>query len=78
MTCCSFQALDGDGSGLVGFEELQAWARGRKTREAIKREKMAALSTGGLADRVVEEEEAWDELRLHKELKALLAAQASS
>ena len=64
-----FNRLDGDGSGMVGFSELQAWARGRKTRVALQRERIRNVS---LADRVVEEEDAWDEERLRMELKRVL------
>ena len=66
-----FDELDGDASGMVGFHELQAWMRGKKTHAAIQREKMRGIS---LASRVLEEDEAWDEARLHRELKAALEA----
>lgn len=63
-----FEALDGDNSGRMGFSELQAWLRGKKTTAAIKLEAMSSIS---LASRVVAEEDAWDEARLQTELKQL-------
>lgn len=67
-----FDKLDGDASGSVAFPELQAWARGRQTKAAQRRAAMMNLS---IANRVVEDEEAWDETRLHAELKNLLQTQ---
>jgi len=64
-----FEVLDGDGSGKVGFIELQAWTQGKKTRAAQRLEAMKNVS---LASRVVEEEEAWDEKRLRVELRHIL------
>ena len=66
-----FDEIDGDASGMVGFHELQSWMRGKKTNAALQREKMRSIS---LASRALEEDEPWDEARLHRELKAELEA----
>ena len=66
-----FGALDEDDSGKVGFDELQAWISGRKTRRG---KSLEAIGTITLADRVVEAEDAWDEQRLRAEIRLILQA----
>ena len=69
-----FRGIDQDHSGTIGFAELQAWTRGKKTKAALKAEKLKTARLEVTGDDIARYGNDWDEVRLHNELKELFDA----